>query len=213
MCRKIQNPWIYWGVLKTFLHRVVAVPSVYEQVQVFFGANKKRAIVQKYLPTLGPQASILDLGGGTGFYRNIWPSTFQYICLDNDWVKLQGFRDNFPQDSALWADASRIPLRDNSIDVIFCNSMSHHISMDTLEQLLAESARILKSSGKIFFLDAIRLPNPVNRLLWKLDRGEHPHTLEDLKEALQKNFAIDSMDQFDNFYNYVFFIATKKAAA
>src|SRR3989338_2538742 len=114
-------------MLIRFLHSIVSVPLVYNAVQVFFGANKKKKIVLDQNLNLGKDSYILDLGGGTALYRDLWPSNCRYICLDNDLVKLDKDLNQNLNDFKLLADASKIPIRDNCIDIVFCNSMSHHI--------------------------------------------------------------------------------------
>ena len=85
-------------MLKRFLHSVVSYPFVYDQVQVFFGARKRREAVLRYYPNVTKSSKILDLGGGTGFYRDLWPKHCLYICLDNDLVKLNGLINRCPHD-------------------------------------------------------------------------------------------------------------------
>jgi ubiquinone/menaquinone biosynthesis C-methylase UbiE len=55
---------------------------------------------------------------------------------------------------SLLADAKRIPLPDERLDVIFSNSILHHISKT--ESLWCEVARLCRKGGMIFFRDLCR---------------------------------------------------------
>ena len=136
---------------------------------------------------------------------------YKYFCLDNDTVKLNGFLKNHPQDTTLFADATRIPLKNSSVDVVFCSSLSHHIPEEVLIKLLAEGKRVLNPAGKFIFLDAIyRQESFLNRFLWSLDRGEYPHTEEILLSSLKQHFNIDTFEKFSRYYDYIFIVGSKK---
>ena len=198
--------------MRRLLHFIFSFPFFYNQMQIFFGANKKKALVNKYYRFVDKDAIILDLGGGTGLYRDLWPEHYRYICLDNDTVKLKGLVHQHPLDFVLLADASRIPIKDQSIDVIFCSSFSHHVSEDVLDKVLGESARVLKVSGKLLFLDAIlHRESFLNKFLWNIDRGGHPHTFEQLTSLVGRYFSIEVSNKFSIYYDYVFFVGTKKS--
>lgn len=78
--------------LMSMLHRIVAVPWVYDLVQRASGAQRARKWLTAVVTPLHGAACVLDLGGGTGIYRDLWAPTATYICLDLDPVKLQRFR-------------------------------------------------------------------------------------------------------------------------
>src|ERR1019366_6158614 len=110
----------------------------------------------------------------------------------------------------LLADVKRIPIKNNSVDVVICNSMSHHIPKEDVGIMLAEIARILKNSGKLFFLDAVlRQESFLNRFFWSLDRGEHPHTKPSLNSLIKQHFVIDHSEEFSHLYDFVFFVCAK----
>lgn len=198
--------------MKKLLHFIFSSPFFYNQMQIFFGVNKKKALIRKHYSFDNERAAILDLGGGTGLYRDLWPVNYQYICLDSDPVKLKELIHQYPGVSVVLADAGRIPMKDQSIDVIFCSSFSHHIPENVLEMVFAESARVLKASGKIIFIDAIlRQESLLNRFLWTLDRGDCPHTTEQLTFLAGKHFLISCFDKFSIYYDYIFFVGTKNA--
>jgi len=103
---------------------------------------------------------VLDIGGGTGAVAAMWPPSTRYVCLDIDPMKLQGFLSRNPQGIALQADATRLPVADSSVDVVLCNSVTHHLTDDLLQRMIAEAARVLSPKGKLVLTDAMERGSP-----------------------------------------------------
>jgi len=88
----IDRPQAQRTPLMSILHRIVAVPWVYDLVQRASGAQRARQWFTAVVMPLHEAACVLDLGGGTGIHRDLWVPTAPHICRDLDPVKLQGFR-------------------------------------------------------------------------------------------------------------------------
>src|SRR5438034_10936967 len=131
-------------MLIEIIHRLVAWPRVYEFVQVLAGLPVIHRRLARQLARLPAPALVLDLGGGTGISRHLLPARCTYICLDLDPQKLRGFSHNHPADRALLADATRLPLRSNSVDLVLCKAVAHHLPDAGWESLVSESWRVLK---------------------------------------------------------------------
>jgi hypothetical protein len=59
-------------------------------------------------------------------------------------------------------------------------------------------------------MDAVWIPESrLNRFLWSLDRGEHPHTARVLETLIGKYSTIEDRETFSIYYDYVLFIARK----
>lgn len=197
-------------MLRRVLHRLVAQPQVYDAVQRLAGADQIARRLAARLPRRDQQTRVLDLGGGTGISRPLWPGDCPYICLDLDMQKLQGFRQKYPADAALLADATRLPLRDGCLDTILCKQVSHHLSDAAWTALVDESARVLKPGGTLIFVDAIWAPRRIaGRVLWSLDRGANPRLPRALHTAIRRRFQIRHWERFAIYHAYVLCIATK----
>src|SRR5689334_9446116 len=105
-------------MLTEILHRLVAHPWIYDQTQLLAGLPAIHRRLARRIARLPPPGVVLDLGGGTGITRALWPRDCTYICLDIDPLKLRGFREKHPGERALLADATQIPLRDGSADTV-----------------------------------------------------------------------------------------------
>lgn len=197
-------------MLTKILHRVAANPRIYDQIQSLAGAEHTRRRLVAQVAFLDATAFVLDLGGGTGLYRSLWPSACHYICLDIDMIKLRGFLGKRSGGNALCADATQVPIRSDSVDVIVCIALSHHLSDKLLEQLINESVRVLKSGGKFIFMDAVWEPSKsASRLLWKYDRGSHPRTAECLRSVISNHCRLIHEDQYSVYHEYLLCVGVK----
>src|SRR5438094_10070912 len=106
-------------VLASLLHYLVAKPWIYDRVQTLAGAQ----IVDRHLaaamrPYLRPGMRVLDVGGGTGLARSLFPSDSTYLCLDNDPTKLQGYLKKNPRGLAVLSGGTRMPIQSGSINLV-----------------------------------------------------------------------------------------------
>src|SRR5262245_54399565 len=113
-------------MVKTTLHRIAAHPWVYDRIQSFFGLASIKALLRDRLPSIAADARILDIGGGTGLFRDCVPITAHYTCLDIDLAKLKGFRSRYSDGVALLADGLQLPIRSKSVDIVLCVAVAHH---------------------------------------------------------------------------------------
>jgi SAM-dependent methyltransferase len=173
------------------LASIVSRPAVYDLVQRLAGIE---TIFKKVGPTLASTAGglVLDAGAGTGIVEPQLPSSARYVWLDSDPQKLQGFRAK-SQAPALLADATRIPLRDASVDWALSIFVSHHLDDARLGQMLDELRRVSK---RVFFLDAVLSPRRTSRLLWRYDRGRHPRQASVLRRELVSRFRLLDDEEF-----------------
>lgn len=186
------------------LHRAVSIGWVYECAQVLAGAPLVRRRLAPLISECRPGDRILDVGGGTGFLEKLASSSCTYLCLDIELPKLRHYALKNAGGNALQADATQLPVRSASVDLVTCVAMTHHLSDIQFAQMLEESARVLRPGGRFVLLDAVfapcRLPG---RLLWKIDRGAHPKTADNLRAALASRFEVLQWEQFAIYHRYV----------
>lgn len=198
-------------MLTNVLHRIVQNPWIYERVQFLAGAEHIRRRLAAQIAPLSAATSTLDLGGGTGLYRSLWPCACHYVCLDTDMVKLRGFSNKQPGGIALCADATQVPIRSRSVDVVMCMAVSHHLTDKLLEQLINESVRVLKDGGAFIFVDAVWEPSKLaGRLLWKYDRGSYPRTAEYLRSVISNHYRFIHNEQYSVYHEYLLCVGVKR---
>lgn len=185
---------------------------MYDLVQRLAGRWYSLRRLGAVIAPLRSVSRVLDLGGGTGTYRELWSPICTYLCLDVDPVKLAGFRSKFNGDFSILGDATRIPLKAYSVDVVLCSAVSHHLTDDALESLVLETVRVLNTGGRFIFLDAVMEPRwwP-GRLLWKYDRGSYPRSKEALQSTIARHTDIILMQEFRYIHKYILCVGAKAA--
>jgi SAM-dependent methyltransferase len=184
------------------LRRIGTSPWVYDQTQTILGARIRDRHIAGSMPRICPSALVLDLGGGTGEVRRILPSC-QYVCADLNKSLLQRCRRKYRDSACLRCDLQHVPVRADSVDVILCVAVSHHLSDGAFTRFVSECARILHNRGRMLFLDLVRSDSTMSRLLWKLDRGSHLRSEEEIIAFLETSISISCINHYRIIHSYV----------
>jgi SAM-dependent methyltransferase len=196
------------AVITRVAHRVASHPAVYDAIQRTVGTPRTRELLRHHLAEADGK-TVLDVGAGTGRFRDTLPAGAKYIWLDNDPQKLAGFKAKRPDDETILADATTIPLGDKSVDYAFCVAVAHHLPEDAFARLVSELARVVRE--RLLFMDPIRAEGAVPRLLWRFDRGTYPCSAEELLAALRGRFDVEDVERYAKRHRYVFCVAAPKA--
>jgi len=168
-------------------------PRVYDFQQAHGGGPQIAAQVKKALRD-AHDATVIDIGAGTGMAATIVPAGARYVWLDNDKLKLRGLLTKPVECFAVLGDATRLPFPDASADWTLMVEVSHHLPAKAFDECLDETARVTRS--RFIFIDAVRGKRLRSKLLWQLDLGRFPRTEEDLLVALEKRFEIETIERF-----------------
>lgn len=176
-----------------YLYKKLADPKFYNlkaKIGKIFtlGQNlPKKYLLKQIKPKKGDQ--ILDIGCGIGSHA-IFPE--KYIGVDLNEKYIEHAKKNH-QGTFLVMDAAKLEFPHDNFDYVFSVSLFHHISDIQVEKAINEMKRVCKKGGKILVMDAV-FPNKLNLfgyLLFKLDRGKHTRTFDELKRLLSKhNFKL-----------------------
>ena len=93
------------------------------------------------LPPVG-RARILDLGCGAKPYRCYFPHAAEYIGLD---LPIERSANKLEKRADVYADLRRLPIADESFDVVLCTQVLEHVAEP--ERVLEEAHRILRTRG------------------------------------------------------------------
>ena len=193
------------------LHKIAAQPWVYDLIQRAAGQRKCIELVRKTVATL-PAQTVVDVGGGTGNFREVWPANCRYVCLDLEMPKLLSFRAKVPDGLAVLSDGSRMSLASGSADVVTCIAVTHHLSGALLDRVMDEAFRVLRAGGRIVLFDpVVNRERWIGQMLWRLDRGAYPRTAEELREKLERRFRVTHWERFAVYHEYALGIGTKLA--
>ena len=193
------------SVISEIIHSIVAKPIVYDAVQRLAGIDYLRRQLQPYIAETAGQV-VLDVGAGTGLFLSAFPESTKYLWLDNDPQKLSGFRTRASSHiPAILGDATRIGLKDKSVDYATCTAVAHHLTDVQLTQLVSELARVVRK--KLFLLDPLDTDAWQSAVMWKYDRGSYPRTAQTLTTAIEQQFTIEHSERYAIYHRYLFLVA------
>jgi len=128
--------------------------------------NLMLAPLEKYYEIISHNVNskmrILELGAGTGVHTRVAIETGAEItCVDISGISLQVLEQRFQNKvNTIECSMTTIPLEDSIFDYILCAGSLSYVSLD---DLLPEVTRLLKTGGSLIFVDSLG-HNPVYRL-------------------------------------------------
>src|SRR6266481_2879417 len=186
------------------LHEIASHPWIYDRIQNFAGQKENLGRIARHTGAMDAE-TVVDVGGGTGTSRTLWPTNCRYVCLDIEMPKLERFRSKVPGGLAVLSDATRMPLANGSVYVVMCMAVVHHLTDAMFDQVLGEALRVLKLGGHLILLDPVlNRERLAGRILWRLDRGSYPRTEQDLRKKLDSRVKIIHWEKFAIYHEYVF---------
>jgi ubiquinone/menaquinone biosynthesis C-methylase UbiE len=189
------------------LHDLAKHGWVYDRIQDLAGARQVYRRLGRHLAAAHSPYWVLDVGGGTGRTRRLLSSHARYVCLDVEGPKLAHLRRTGATGAPVLGDATRMPFRTASLDLVVCVDMSHHLTDSELEAALGEARRVLRPAGRLVFLDAVLNDRWIGRTLWSLDRGSHPRPATELRATVTREFRIRDEEQFRLLHEYLLLVS------
>jgi SAM-dependent methyltransferase len=124
---------------------------------------------------LGADATVLDLGAGTGkLTRDLVPRFRRVIAVEPDKAMRAVLEEVVPEAEALAGSAESIPLDEDSVDAVFTAEAFHWFASD---ETVAEIARVLRPGGGF-------------AIFWNVEFGEpEPLMGEAVESLLDEAFA------------------------
>lgn len=134
---------------------------------------------------------ILDFGAGIEnsipYFRKFFPDS-RLCCADVSEKSLELLKARYPGKENVLLVKDRIPVSDQSFDIVFVACVFHHIEPNVREQWLSEIRRVTKPNGIIFIYEHNPI-NPLTRYVVNhspIDKNAHIIKSKDMKELLIK---------------------------
>ncbi len=146
-----------------------------------YGLDRRiEAVIQQMQHFCPPKPSvILDIGAADGImlrrlteYLNL--NETMRIGIDPLFSRVQVGKENTQH--VIQADGRRLPFHNNSIDLIIATALFKHVS--NLEQLFAESRRVLRRGGNLIATDPTPLGICLGRLFGHMTKEEIVNILD-----------------------------------
>jgi len=171
---------------------LLALPLVYDIFQDAVGANAfRRWFLTEFVRT-DSTAVVLDLGCGTGVAAShVKYGALVGVDLSAQYIASARSR-GLPRTEFVMGDCiDEIRRRPSgSFDCVICGGLFHHLTALQCEELVVESARILKPGGALSCFEPVldaSTPALTQRVM-KLDRGKNLRSLDGWKELFAKGF-------------------------
>jgi len=197
-------------MIKQLAHRIVSIPFVYDLLQNLVGLDEISRLLKPHLEATAG-GTLLDFGAGTGNFRRLCPENTRYLWFDSDPVKLQGYQVKFERGLAVLGSGAALCFREQSLDFGLFISVSHHLTDDEFNAVLASLAKILRRQ-LIFFDFYLSSDRWLSGLLVRFDRGAYPRSRQKILDMVSRHFEIETTEDLSVHHRYVLAIAKPKGA-
>jgi SAM-dependent methyltransferase len=185
------------------IEKILDIPFLYSLWQFPF-IEQKVALFKDHaaIPAL-KEHTIVDLGCGPGTNYNLFREK-NYYGFDLNKKYIAKARKLFPQGNFFECDVSSKELIEilnsekiDKVDIIFINSLLHHLDDSQLEAMFSLCTNILKPGGNIHVTDLIMTDGGIPRFLALADRGDYPRSAVEWKRILSEYFKITYWEEFN----------------
>ncbi|MFA4872439.1 MAG: class I SAM-dependent methyltransferase [Patescibacteria group bacterium] len=170
-----KKPWIF-NVLRNIIE---------------FNFTKEKELIRK---AFGDSAgkTILDIGCGTGTFAPLFVDDIYYgIDLSPDYI--QHAKKN-KKGTFKIMNATQLEFPDEKFDYALIMAVLHHCDSETVQQILRETRRVLKTQGKALVIEvshSTEMDNFIFRFLRKFDKGDYIRSPQEYAQLILNNFKID----------------------
>jgi SAM-dependent methyltransferase len=198
------------ATLRDVVARIVSHPQVYRLQRRILHAERLDELLTPLIDkavggvTVG---TVVDVGGGAGTSRSLWPDAWTYVGIDPD-ERAVNFGEVDDKTERAVGSASDLPFPDGFADAVLMKEVSHHLDDKTWEKTLAEIRRVLKPGGTFVFLDGVWTRQRwISRLVWHFDVGRHPREAGRLEADIAKQFEVEDLERFAAIHRCIVLLA------
>ncbi len=111
-----------------------------------FVDTAERSVLRELLADVSNEQLVVDLPCGTGRLMN-----FAQIGIDASAEMLKQAQTKYHDKTFYQADATQLPLADNSVDVLISFHFLMHLNREKIDEVFKEYHRVLKPNGRVIF--------------------------------------------------------------
>jgi SAM-dependent methyltransferase len=201
------------GVYATFRDvagRIISHPQIYRLQRRLLHAERLDQLLTPLIDKAVGRVSagtVIDVGGGAGTSRSLWPEGWTYVGIDPD-ERAVNFGEVDGNTERAVGNASDLPFPDGFADAVLMKEVSHHLDDKTWEKTLAEIRRVLKPGGTFVFLDGVWTRQRwISRLVWHFDVGRFPREAGRIEADIAKQFEVEDLKRFAAIHRCVVLLA------
>jgi|GEM_PF-5068982 len=127
---------------------------------------------------------VVDFGCGEGEIVSLDPVNFTGVDVNTSAVSRLKEKGLHIVESSI----ENVPVPDASFDVVLCNNIIEHLTVDQAYNMLKEAQRILKPQGEIIII------TPTPRTVWNTFGHVKPYTVGSIMKLFRKN----SLESFES---------------
>jgi ubiquinone/menaquinone biosynthesis C-methylase UbiE len=138
--------------------------------------NRYRQLINRQIGSTEGK-HILDLGCGIGSFRPYFAGRYTGVDVNPAYIEKARAEQSGIFETM---DGTRLSFADRSFDEVVTIATLHHIADEDIPKVIKEAVRVCRYPGHFHIIDAILpiKPNPLKSIIFKMDRGEYPRTLE-----------------------------------
>jgi SAM-dependent methyltransferase len=177
------------------LTQILDYPSVYAMWQGPFAKQKTRPLFDQNI--LENSKRILDVGCGPGTNSSLFEGK-EHIGIDLNPLYVEYAQSKFPG-KFICGDAVTFSYESlGTFDLIFLNSLMHHLPEEACRILLNKLIKHLTPGGRLVVLDLIiDKSSPLAFILAKLDRGKFVKTVDHWQNILTDTIRPNFFKRYD----------------
>ena len=165
------------SLIRRGVDRLLELPIVYKTWQAPFAGAKLKPFLDRV--DLAKVGSVLDVGCGPGTNAPTFQKVDRYVGIDINPDYITTAASRFHGRFVVGDVADETVLPDERFDIVFANSLMHHLPDDVTRRLLRRMSRLTTPGGGVHVLDLVLPPHlSPARMLARLDRGKFPRPLD-----------------------------------
>lgn len=180
--------------------RLLTISQVYEffQQKLLGSTNARRWLARNFWKLKGGE-TIVDIGCGSATILEHLPHDSDYLGIDISENYINAARKRFSARGTFFLGTARDLLhqdnsRLNSVDLVLCNGLLHHLSDHEAIEVLELSKLLLKPNGRVICLEGTFLARQTRLSKWivSTDRGRYVRSEQEWKNLVGQVFDVYS---------------------